>query len=398
LTHCGLASRAIPSREGKSPTFIPSKKAEIDLKIKLLEEEAKAREVSPYCAKHFPNGGVRCQDCLNRQLTPEQRQHRDVQATLFGTPLPVRPFEIEHADRFVTACSKRFPSGAITVQDIEGLLTAMGYKPWAIVDFIKHLRTNALFKTVPSLLMIASNPLVSGVPADEATSTAASIAAAAVSASQAQTSGLAPSPAPQASQATISGYAGIVNLHDIKLAVQNHPPRLVSPANVDGMTLADLRREFDAVDLDKSGGISRYELQEMLFVHGMEEVRAREFTNRYFEGRGKTGENDEITFSDFYNGFMENQRKRAFRRVKRFTLKAFADADADGDGWLDLRDVALHAISLLGVHVTRDRVPDLFAEIDVAQRGKINLQELFEWYCKQMRLQPSTTTGSVDAY
>ena len=79
------------TQAGKKITYFhPFKKPDIDLKITMLEEEAKARETSAYCAKHFPSGGVRCQDCLKRQLSPAQLAHRDIQATLFGTPLPIR--------------------------------------------------------------------------------------------------------------------------------------------------------------------------------------------------------------------------------------------------------------------------------------------------------------------
>lgn len=60
------------------------------MKIKMLEERDRAQEASPFCPAHFPKGGVRCYECLKKQMTPEQTAHRDVQATLFGTPLPLR--------------------------------------------------------------------------------------------------------------------------------------------------------------------------------------------------------------------------------------------------------------------------------------------------------------------
>ncbi len=62
------------------------------------------------------------------------------------------------------------------------------------------------------------------------------------------------------------------------------------------MTLHDLQLEFNAVDLDSNGSISRHEFAQMLFTHGFDDAQALEETNKYFLALGKTDEADEVTF------------------------------------------------------------------------------------------------------
>jgi Ca2+-binding EF-hand superfamily protein len=308
--------------------FHPFKKPDIDLKIQLLHEEAKARESSPYCARHFPTGGARCQECLHRQLTPEQVAHRDVQATLFNTPLPLRLEEVTRVDRLVDEFKKQRMSQVVSRQDVTKMLEKFGYRARAVEEFVNEL--------------FAKNDL---------------------------------------------DNTGVVFLNDLHAFGRKRPPRLVRRANVDALTIHDLQMEFNLVDLDSSGTISRAEFGEMLFAHGLDEDQLREEVEHYFARLGKTDANEEIAFCDFFNGYMAAQRRRAVRKLKQLAIRLFHAADADGDGLLSRAEVAASYVPLLGTHVAKDAVSAIFDQINVTRTGLVSLKELFSYYYSQAGLQ-----------
>ena len=158
------------------------------------------------------------------------------------------------------------------------------------------------------------------------------------------------------------------------------PPRLVGRANVDGYRVHDLQREFDKVDLNGNGTVSRSELREMLFVHGLDDERANEECVRLFTSMGHLDENEEMTFCDFYNSYMREQRSRALSRLKVLATELFAEADTNRDGLLSYEDVLRNYAPLLGSHVTRESVLTLFQDINLSGSGMVTLKELFNYY------------------
>jgi len=307
--------------------FHPFKKPDIDAKIADLLEEAKARESSPFCARHFPAGGIRCQDCLHRQLTPEQVAHRDVQATLFATPLPLRAQEVARVELLVADLKQQRASQVVSRPDVARSLARLGYRPRAVEAFVSHV-----FAKV-----------------DE-------------------------------------DNTGVIFITDLQSFAARHPPRLVRRANVDALSVQELQLEFNLIDLDSSGTVSRHELGEMLFTHGLDDQQIAEQVELYFARLGKTRSGDEITFSDFYNGYIAAQRRRAARKLKVLAVRLFHAADTDGDGLLSRSEVAAAFVPLLGAHVAKEAVPGVFAAINVSGTGFVTLKELYSYYYSQVRV------------
>lgn len=124
---------------GKKPPAHTFSKGEIDSRIKIIEDENKLRDASPYCAKHFPKGGVRCMDCVMRTMTPADLAHRDVQATLLGTPLPLRPEEIKNVDLMIQEFIRIKLTQVISRKETQAVLLKFGVSEKSAASWTKEL-------------------------------------------------------------------------------------------------------------------------------------------------------------------------------------------------------------------------------------------------------------------
>jgi len=319
--------------------FHPFKKEDIEFKVQQLAEEAKAQEASPFCVRHFPNGGVRCHACLARQMTEQQSLHRDVQATIFGTPMPVRAEERQAADALVMEMRRSRATQAVSQVDVTSALLTAGYSPAATQAFVAEL-----FATHD----------------------------------------------PDAT--------GVVFLHDMSVFAQARPPRLLSHLALDGVTPAAIAHEFAQVDVDNTGGLCRQEVSDMLFTHGMSVEEAAAEAERWFTFHGRTHPQAEVSLGDVYSAYMRRHRQDALSRLKRICVQLFARCDDDGDGYLSLQEVMTHHAALLGARVHRAMVPQVFKRINVSGTGKVSANELFNWYYVEAGLHVEPSVPSKDAF
>jgi Ca2+-binding EF-hand superfamily protein len=321
---------------GKKITYFhPFKKEDIELKVQQLAEEAKAQEASPFCVRHFPNGGVRCHACIARQMTPEQKQHCDVQATIFGTPMPCRPEELQVAEVVMAELRRTRSAQAVSQADVTATLLAAGYTPQASHAFVAEL-------------FAAHDP----------------------------------------------DSAGVVFLHDMAAYTMHHPPRLAAHLLLDGLTPEAIAAEFAKVDTDKSGGLSRAEVTDLLFAHGLPLEEAQTEADAFHARFGHVHPQAEVSLGEVYSDYMRRHRLQALQRLRALTLELFAAADTDGDGFLSRDEVRASAAQLLGPRIHASQVDLAVDRINVSGTGLVTANELFNWYYIEAGLHVEDSKGT----
>lgn len=73
-------------------------------------------------------------------------------------------------------------------------------------------------------------------------------------------------------------------------------------------------------------------------------------------------------------------------RLRSLCISLFVHHDLDQDGFISLGELLGGYIQLLGQHVHKSQVPEVFSMINVSKTGLITVNELFNWYYIQAGL------------
>lgn len=145
------------------------------------------------------------------------------------------------------------------------------------------------------------------------------------------------------------------------------------------LDMATLKAYFDAVDVNKDGRVTQYELRRALVKAGLSKVNANKHARDYFK-IGDHNKDGFVSASEFISEFVRMQTLCTVKSLHR----RFDEIDVDNDHEISREELRKYYEQRVGQEAAGSIVAEIFLVCDVDKSGTLTIDELEDWYVRRV--------------